>query len=87
MTEELEWDSLDSGRLHHATSPAVTADGARIIVGVLHQLALLPDVVADADASREARDGWEDAPLWLYVPAELGIKAPDVVVRPIPTAR
>lgn len=79
MTEELDWDSLDSGRLHCTVSPARTVDGTAIVVAVIDRADSIPQALEDAAM------GQATAPLWLYVPKNLdvGELAEWVVVRAI----
>jgi hypothetical protein len=52
MVTEMDWDSLDSGRLHHATSVATDLAGVPVIVGVLDDDSRLSAVLDDAAAER-----------------------------------
>lgn len=81
MADHLDWDSLDSGRLHEFTGPARTAGGDPVVVGVLDRPDVLPDVLADAAEARAERAGWERAPLWLYVPPALDVGDVEAVVH------
>ena len=87
MVTELDWDSLDSGRLHHATSVATDLAGVPVIVGVLDDGSRLPAVLDDAAAER--RDsGHPDAPLWLYVPHDMEVgsgSSERLVIRRVPS--
>jgi hypothetical protein len=72
MVTELDWDSLDSGRLHRATSAARDLAGVPVIVGVLDDASVLSAVLEDAAAER--RDsGQPNASLWLYVPQDMEV--------------
>ena len=89
MVTELDWDSLDSGRLHHATSVARDPAGVPVIVGVLDDASLLSAVLEDAAAER--RDsGHPNAPLWLYVPHDMEMPSDlsgRLIVRRVPSGR
>jgi hypothetical protein len=67
---EIEWDSIDSGRLHHTSSAARTHDGTPILVAVIDNELAMPDVFEDLVAEREDAN-LSDAPLWLYVPHDM----------------
>jgi hypothetical protein len=86
MVTELDWDSLDSGCLHHTTSIARDLAGVPIIVGVLDDASVLSAVLDDAAADR--RDfGHPDASLWLYVPYDLEMPSGSsdrVIIRRVP---
>ena len=71
IADELDWDSLDAGRLHWTTCRAVTLTGETVVVGVLSDLARLGDVLDDA--RQECKDAGisGNTPIWLYVPDEL----------------
>ena len=71
MGEELDWDSLDSGRLHHATTAALTMAGAPVVVGVFTKPEVMQAVLADAEDERKERGFPTDALIWLYVPEEV----------------
>jgi hypothetical protein len=72
MVAEVDWDSLDSGRLHHATSAARDLGGVPVIVGVLDDPSMLSAVLDDA--ATERRDsGHPNAALWLYVPQDMTV--------------
>jgi hypothetical protein len=72
MVAEVDWDSLDSGRLHHATSAARDLAGVPVIVGVLDDPSMLFAVLDDA--ATERRDsGHPNAALWLYVPQDMTV--------------
>jgi hypothetical protein len=74
MVAELDWDTIDSGRLHRASCAARTLDGVSVVVAVLDNEAFLPSVLQDAeDEGRET--GQTGAPLWLYVPVGLELQA------------
>ena len=76
MVAELDWDTVDSGRLHRASCASWTRDGAPVIVAVLDDIAVLPAALEDARVER--RDtGMATAPLWLYVPEDLDVQVPD----------
>jgi hypothetical protein len=83
MVSEIDWDTIDSGRLHQASCAARTLDGRSVIAAVLDHEAALPSVLEDAqDERREA--GQTSAPLWLYAPVDLELRAlndEQVVVR------
>lgn len=88
MTADLDWDSLDSGRLHRATSSAKTLGGAPVVVGVLDKAERLEDFFRDAE--EEMRDGALplSTTIWLYVPNGLQLPCDlpkSVVVKTIPT--
>jgi hypothetical protein len=72
MVTEVEWDSLDSGCLHHATSVARDLAGVPVIVGVLDDPAMLSAVLEDAAADRKDA-GHPNAALWLYVPEDMTV--------------
>lgn len=81
MLPDLDWDSLDSGRLHRATSIAKTHGGTRLIVGVLGKADSLSELLDDAAQDRLEEGLPMDTPLWLYVPASLALPAlPESVV-------
>jgi hypothetical protein len=81
MVAELDWDTVDSGRLHRASCASRTLDGAPVIVAVLDNIAVLPYVLEDAGVER--RDtGVVSAPLWLYLPEDLDVQMPaDSTIR------
>jgi hypothetical protein len=72
MVTEVDWDSLDSGRLHHATSAARDLAGVPVMVGVLDDPAMLSAILDDAAAERKDL-GHPDAALWLYVPQDMTV--------------
>jgi len=86
MASEIDWDTIDSGRLHRASCAARTLDGRSVIVAVLDHDAALPSVLVDArDERRET--GQTSAPLWLYVPAGLELQrrnGEQIIVRTVP---
>ena len=89
MATELDWDSLDSGRLHHATSVASDLAGVPVIVGVLDDASVLSAVLDDAAADR--RDyGHPNASLWLYIPHDMQLptgSSDGLIIRRVPTNR
>lgn len=87
MTRDLDWDSLDSGRLHRATSLAKTLTGNSIIVGVLDQARRVSELLADADHDRRNHGLPLETPLWLYVPIAFHAPIdlpPSVVLKRLP---
>lgn len=82
IAAELDWDSLDSGCLHRATSRAKTPAGSPLIIGVLDQVARLSELLEDAEQDRRDNGLPTDTPLWLYVPADLPLPEvlPEAVV-------
>jgi hypothetical protein len=86
MLDELDWDSLDSGRLHHSSSIARTLGGEVVIVAVVDDLSRMTTVLEDVAAERR-HVGEPDAPLWLYLPRGLDLDAMQgagLVARPVP---
>ena len=87
MTRALDWDSLDSGCLHQATSLARTMEGTSIIVGVLDQVEQLSELLDQAEQDRRENQLPPETPLWLYVPTSfntpLGLP-PTAVLKPLP---
>jgi hypothetical protein len=83
MAAEMDWDSLDSGRLHRATCAAKTLAGEPVIVGVLDHADILPAVLKDAEQERGNEQLPVGTPIWLYMPAGLPspLLPPTVVVR------
>ena len=88
MVVELDWDSLDSGRLHHATSAAKTLTGISVVVGVLDRSDCLETFLHDANEEKRYSELPPNTPVWLYIPS--GIPLPSdlpemVVVKSIPS--
>ncbi len=82
MTNELDWDSLDSGCLHFATSPGRMLDGTPVVVGVLDRLDVIAEVLEDAEETRRGEGAERNgAPLWLYAPEGLDVGELAAVVR------
>ena len=83
LAREVQWDTIDAGRLHRSASQARTADGTLIVVAVLSRPELLAEALDDARKEAEQHGLPEMTPLWLYVPDALAIPAPGdhVVVR------
>jgi len=71
MVRELDWGTLDSGRLHHAVSAARTIGGEAIVVAVLSDFSKLDEVLEDAENERRHENLPSAAPLWLYVPESM----------------
>jgi hypothetical protein len=68
MAREIDWDAIDSGRLHGATSFARTLDGHAVVIGVLTEPDYWQAVLDDA-RQEVAEEGLpRTTPLWLYVP-------------------
>ena len=55
MLAELDWDSLDSGRLHWTASRAKTLAGQRVVVGVLSDFSKFEEVLIRGGYSRNER--------------------------------
>jgi len=72
MAAEVDWDSLDSGRLHHACSVATSNDGERVIVAACDDPKVLAIVLNDAEHER-AFESEPSAPLWLYIPTDMDL--------------
>ncbi len=72
---DVDWDTIDSGRLHHASCAARTADGGSVVVAVLDNESVLSSVLEDAREER-SEAGQSSAPLWLYVPAGVDLRVP-----------
>jgi hypothetical protein len=88
MVADLDWDSLDSGRLHRATSSAKTLAGGRVVIGVLDRADRLEELLLDAEEEKRGNDLPVNTPVWLYVPADLGVPRglpESVVVKTIST--
>ena len=83
---EIDWDSIDSGRIHCATSKAVTLRGEKVIVGILDDTARLEEVLRDAEDERVHESLPHDAEVWLYVPSRASIPdvRPGIVVKRVP---
>ena len=73
MVAELDWDTVDSGRLHRASCAARTLDGRLVVVAVLENEAALASVQEDAHGER-LETGQTEAPLWLYVPMRFELR-------------
>jgi hypothetical protein len=71
MNTELDWDTVDSGRLHWAASRAKTLSGKDVIVGVLSDPSMLNDAINDAEEERRHEQLPGETPFWLYVPHDL----------------
>jgi hypothetical protein len=82
ISVEIEWDSIDSGRLHWTTVACTSESGQRVIVGVFSEHGRLSDVLQDADRERKEEGLPEVTPLWLYFPKDMDISedVPDYVV-------
>jgi hypothetical protein len=75
MALELDWDTIDSGRLHRASCAARTVDGLSVVVAVLDNEGVLSSVLEDArDERRET--GQASTPLWLYAPIGIDLQVP-----------
>ena len=87
MVKELDWDSLDSGRLHHSTSRAKTNSGEGIVIAALSDVEQLSTLLEDADSERQYESLPAEAPLWLYVPMQLKLPSNlprTVVIKRLP---
>jgi hypothetical protein len=87
IARELEWDSLDSGRLHSSTTRARTPEGLPVVVGVLDQPARLLDLLEDAEQERRHCGLPSSVPLWLHVPKDIQLpmlSTDTAVVRRLP---
>jgi len=87
MARELDWDSLDSGCLHHAVSSAKTLDGRHVIIAVVNSVNNWEEVLDDAAAERQHAAQPTSAPLWIYVPGDFDVPeeiARKVVLRHVP---
>lgn len=73
MVADIDWDSVDSGRLHHATSTAKTLAGGRVVIGVLDTPDRLEDLLLDAEEEKRGNNFPVNTPVWLYIPADLGV--------------
>jgi hypothetical protein len=71
MTKELNWDSLDSGCLHHTVSQAKTIDGQQIIVGVVTEMDMWDEIIKHIQDECRQNDFPQETPVWLYVPKNL----------------
>ena len=81
MIKQLDWDSLDSGRLHHVASEARTLDGQQIIVGVISKANVWDEALKDAEDECKYCQLPETTPLWLYVPEDLNV--PDNIAKQV----
>ncbi|TAL31283.1 MAG: hypothetical protein EPN93_18150 [Spirochaetes bacterium] len=77
MVKELDWDSIDSGCLHHTVSKAKTIDGRQIIVGVITEMNMWEELIEHIRDERAHCNFPRETPVWLYVPQDLSI--PDLM--------
>jgi hypothetical protein len=73
MVSEIDWDTIDSGRLHRASCAARTLDGLSVVVAVVDNEDVLSFVLEDAQEEKR-ETGRTSAPLWLYVPVGLDLR-------------
>lgn len=70
ISKDLDWDSIDSGRLHHTCCKAKTFEGKDVIVAVFDRVSVLNDVKEDIKLEKGINNIHEYE-VWLYVPQEL----------------
>jgi len=68
----IDWDSIDSGRLHNSSCKANILNGKEIIVAVFDRISVLEEILIDVESERKA-ENIPDAQLWVYVPESLTI--------------
>ncbi len=88
IVQEIDWDSMDGGRLHRATSKAKAKSGKTVIVGVLDDVAKLDALLRDAEEERQDSALSADIEVWVYIPQNLRIAAvtSGIILKPIPAA-
>lgn len=85
IAREIDWDSIDSGRLHGSTSIGKTLLGEDVVIAVLSRPEFVATVLADADEERKHSKVTAETPLRLYVPAGMRVSVSDsrIVIREV----
>lgn len=73
MTEELNWDSLDSGCLHLTFSTAETLDGRHVVIAVVNIANIWGEVLRDVEDERQNARWPASTPIWIYVPEHFDV--------------